>query len=249
MPIGVPHPIHKLQINDHFRTMAILDQKLLSTQPLSIGVYPDTTQLLRHERGNQLVDLVNDSYHDGNKTRFNARRVSNLEDLVDQIGNNSFSVLISSMPETSDAEPIPYALGSAHPYESTSRPSDDESHWVIRLPESEYGGPSELWELKVVCTSPAVKRQGLGSYVMELLELEIKRRVRVHHSKEGQAAPPVQLVLTSILEQNGAWYAGRGYEVVNKLYVPKGRRVGRLATEPNFVEFHVVTMRKFLSVE
>jgi hypothetical protein len=224
-------------------------QQLLSNQPLSIGVFPDTTRLLEHERGDQLVELVNNSFHDGNKNHFSARRVNDLPDLVDQIGQNSFSVLVSSMPDRSGEESVPYALGSAHPFASTARPAENETPWLVRLPESYYGDSVERWELKVVCTSPAVKKQGLGSYVMDLLELEIKRRFRAQHSKDTGAPPPLRLVLTAILEQNGPWYTRRGYEVVNQVHVPKGHRIGRLSSEPNFEEFHVATMTKCLPVE
>ena len=224
-------------------------KRLLDDQPISITVYPDSAQLLRFRHAEKLISLVNDSFTHANKPFFDLTRLKDVDDLIDQVGADSFSVLATSTPDDLADEPTFYAIGSAHPFNPTAPSHGHESIWKYRSAPGEDLADVQRWELKIVCTNTDFKRQGLGFYIMDLLELEIKRRFRTQQLAD-RPCRRLQLVLTTIKELNGAWYERRGYRICNEIFVEKGLRpFSRLSMEPNYGDFHICSMNRFLDVD
>jgi len=84
-----------------------------------------------------------------------------------------------------------------------------------------YGAESadaEQWELSTMAVDPSLQRQGLAAWLMRMVEAEIKRRWDATSSrKEG-----LVLLLTTLKEINGEFYAKRGFGVDYEKRFPPG---------------------------
>lgn len=85
----------------------------------------------------------------------------------------------------------------------------------VQLPKAS-GAEVETWELKLMAVDLALQGQGLASYLMALVDEEVKRRFKASvlaESANGQtrATPQLHLVLTTLKECNETFYARRGY--------------------------------------
>jgi GNAT superfamily N-acetyltransferase len=69
----------------------------------------------------------------------------------------------------------------------------------------------EGWELSSMAVDPALQRQGLAGLLMDLVEGEVKRRFLVARAEGGKAGVGLVMLLTTIKEINGGFYARRGY--------------------------------------
>lgn len=64
------------------------------------------------------------------------------------------------------------------------------------------------WELVTMAVDPLVQRQGLASMLMKMVEAEVKRRTISARLEEGK---PLVMLLSTVKEVNGAFYAKKGY--------------------------------------
>ncbi|KAK5123001.1 hypothetical protein LTR85_003567 [Meristemomyces frigidus] len=105
----------------------------------------------------------------------------------------------------------------------------------------------ETWELKTMAVDTKLQGQGLASYLMKLVDEEVKRRFRatlLAESTDEQmyaARRQFHMVLTTLKECNETFYARRGY-----------MHDYETAHEPGFLGsptgFHVLHMSKILEV-
>lgn len=103
---------------------------------------------------------------------------------------------------------------------------------------------AEVWELKFVAVDVALQGQGLATYLMDLADGEVKRRFLATASPENGARKPAKklwMVLTTVRECNGRFYARRGYAVDGETW----HEPGFLGSEGGF---HIVHMSKVLDV-
>lgn len=83
-----------------------------------------------------------------------------------------------------------------------------------------YGAESEdadQWELRIMAVDPSLQRQGLAAWLMRKVEEEIRRRWEERGGKKG-----LVLLLTTLKEINGEFYARRGYAVDYETRFPPG---------------------------
>lgn len=100
---------------------------------------------------------------------------------------------------------------------------DEENHRIFRnLPENEFNGLPEYWNLLMLCVSPSFQRQGVGSC---LLDWGFDKA-----SKEGV---PIALQSSPAGER---LYLGKGFRVISWVQVTKAIRDPLMIWEPKGFE-------------
>ena len=98
---------------------------------------------------------------------------------------------------------------------------------------------SEAWELSTMAVDPSLQRQGVAAYLMKLVDAEVKRRftVGMQARQDLDSAFPKQLIMriTTIKEQNEAFYSKRGFFKDYEIAYPKGH----LGSERGFTVIHM----------
>lgn len=105
-------------------------------------------------------------------------------------------------------------VASAKKYKST--PTRQAAR--IEDPKSAFTrtGPSqpntEGWELSSMAVDPSLQRQGLAGLLMDLVDTEVKRRFILAREESGKPELRLVMLLTTIKEINGQFYARRGWQ-------------------------------------
>lgn len=104
-------------------------------------------------------------------------------------------------------------VASAKKYKST--PSRQAAR--VEDPKSAFTrtGPSqpdtEGWELSSMAVDPSLQRQGLAGLLMDLVDGEVKRRFLLFREEQGRPELRLVMLLTTVKEINGQFYARRGW--------------------------------------
>ncbi|TKA81081.1 hypothetical protein B0A55_02540 [Friedmanniomyces simplex] len=167
---------------------------------------------------------------------FNGERLPTEADYLKQVGVDpgTFVYIISWVDS---GEPV--ATAGAHRYGGKVLMAEAEAHSErstfsrLRVPKEAEGKGEEVWELKLMAVDVGFGGRGLASYLMKLVDEEVKRRVReVQRTEGGGAGGRLWMVLTTVTEANGEFYRKRGYvedyETVHGpgfMGTPKGFRV------------------------
>jgi GNAT superfamily N-acetyltransferase len=69
-------------------------------------------------------------------------------------------------------------------------------------------GDVASWELVAMAVDPPVQRQGLAGMLMEMVEVELKRRTV---DAKSEVEKPLVMLLSTVKEVNGDFYAKKGY--------------------------------------
>lgn len=72
---------------------------------------------------------------------------------------------------------------------------------------------TEGWELSSMAVDPGLQRKGLAGVLMGFVEGEVKRRFAIHREETGVPELGLVMMLTTVKEINGEFYARRGYQV------------------------------------
>jgi GNAT superfamily N-acetyltransferase len=77
---------------------------------------------------------------------------------------------------------------------------------------------SVFWELKLLAVHPSMQGQRLGKWLMDTVEMEIKRRTL----EKNPNAKEVIIVLTTVTEHAASLYLKRGYTIDSQQTYPSG---------------------------
>ncbi|KZV82351.1 hypothetical protein EXIGLDRAFT_778672 [Exidia glandulosa HHB12029] len=97
--------------------------------------------------------------------------------------------------------------------EHCAEPASADFHPDVPLDEGE-GVDRRV--LRLLVTDPTIHRQGIGSFLVDVLDAGMVRRAKEKH------ATHVLCVLTTLKEVNGAYYERRGWKLVNARLMPAG---------------------------
>ncbi|CZT15001.1 uncharacterized protein RCC_12276 [Ramularia collo-cygni] len=173
-----------------------------------------------------LVSTINNAFRVANATKPELglnnqgdRLTSNLEFLTNFAHPESFTLVIHA-PDS----PTVLATASARPYlgPNTSGIISRNTPWERILPVQEG---CEEWELKLMCTAPEAQGLGLATYMMGVVEEELRRR-------RGGLGKKLRILLTTPRELTGEFYVRKGFEKDYETWRGEG------------YHFHIVHMSK-----
>lgn len=190
----------------------------------------------------QLVSVINRAYGAGHvsgpKEYFppNKLRLKSSQELVEDLGPDCFTFIVtqSMVEETETGSPNPSkhptlrrVLGTAsgRPFTRPRVVMNVEpapvSPWVPKIALQKLDDPDIVqWELKLMGVDPGLQKQGLASYMIDLVIGEIKQRV-VGEKRE------VWMVFTTMKELNGPYYSKRGFLSVSETVIQPGHMGSR----------------------
>jgi len=177
----------------------------------------EPSQLVNNPILEPLKDLINDAFDKShaNHAMFSTPRLSSANYYLESLGSDpgTFAYILT---ETKTGKII--ATAGAHRYvapvfEATT--SEQKKTFArVRLPDHITSALSmdpgtEIWELKLMAVDPSLQGQGLARYLMELVDQEVVKRVRAERA--GGGASKLFMLITTLKEINGEFYARRGY--------------------------------------
>ena len=172
-------------------------------------------------------------------------RLTDEASLLRSLTTESFTYALFYEEDERDTPGV-LATGSARPFHwkppEEQDPRNATFFWAQDLSaDSNY----EVWELKLLAVDPTMQKQGLATLLLGLLETEIRRRFEekklldtkawstARNSGSSNAVAvrrKLKIVLMTIFEMNGEWYAKRGY----KIFDQRSRERGFLGSETGF---------------
>jgi GNAT superfamily N-acetyltransferase len=218
------------------------DHQTANTQPHPgphIMNHPTTitlcTSRILHSSGfvPQLYSLINNAFtvsHDRSGIMpGSVRRLQSEAQLINELsGPSTFSYLITCTSTNT-------IIGTASAKRYLSKVSEAQVAKSIVGTFTRVGPSKENafeWELATMAVDPLFQRQGVAELLMGMVEGEIKRRFR-SEGRKGEGAP--KMLLTTIKEVNGKFYAGKGYaEDYETWHGP-----GRLGSKSGFAVVHM----------
>jgi len=217
-----------------------------------------------------LVNLINKAFSQSHSSQnvlpASLDRLQTPEEYLEQIGDDPGTFTYTFT--WTDAEGEPIAAASAHRYvapvvevdvryQDLGEGKKGTTFQRKRLPTEAEGTDeqspkqTEVWELKVMAVDVSLQRHGVASYLMKLVDQEVRRRSMAaglddptSSSSDASSKPEgrkVHVVLTTIKELNEEFYARRGYGKDYETWHEKGF----LGSETGF---HVVHMSKVLEI-
>ena len=216
------------QVNDKPTTLTLFTPPQLAHSPLLPSLYK----------------LVNDAFrigHERDNNRFGTDRLQYEGQLHDELGNKpgTFTYVLSysgtdEVVATASAKPHAASLQFHKPGEILNPKNGKDTTWTRLAPIAEG---KEAWELSTMAVDPTLQRQGLAGYLMGVTEGEVKRRFCL----DGAGGGELVLVIATVKERNGDFYARRGFGVDYEVWYEKGH----VGSERGF---HVVFMSKEVEV-
>ncbi|KAK5108046.1 hypothetical protein LTR62_008820 [Meristemomyces frigidus] len=143
---------------------------------------------------------------------------------------------------TDNATGKPIATAGAHRYKAAVFESSGDGNKQgktfvrVQLPAiaEESGEGAEVWELKLMAVDVTLQGAGLASYLMDLVDKEVLRRV-AYEVRGMKADQKVFMLITTVKEINGEFYARRGYEFDYETV----HEVGYMGSEMGFCVVHM----------
>jgi GNAT superfamily N-acetyltransferase len=200
--------------------------------PTTIALY--TSQTLQSSGlVSQLYDLINNAFtvsHDRSGIMpGSVRRLQSEAQLINELsGPDTFTYLVIC---TRTNKII--GTASAKPYLSEASEAQLAKSVVGTFTRVGLSTEHAIeWELATMAVDPLFQQQGVAELLMSMVEGEIKRQLRSEGREEGRAP---KMLLTTIKEVNGKFYAGKGYaEDYETWYGP-----GWLGSKSGFTVVHM----------
>jgi GNAT superfamily N-acetyltransferase len=186
----------------------------------------------------QLFNLINNAFavaHDRSGIMpGSARRLQSETQLINELsGPGTFTYLITC---TSTNTII--GTASAKRYLSEASEAQVAKSIVGTFTRMNPSKESAIeWELATMAVDPLFQRQGVAELLMSMVEGEIKRQLR---SEWGEGGKAPKMLLTTIKEVNGKFYAGKGYVVDYETW----HGPGWLGSKSGFTVVHMSTWVK-----
>lgn len=189
---------------------------LVNGKPTTTTLY-EPSQLATYPHLSALKHLINEAFRDNHVREdimsASIDRLQSSAQYLEQIGSDPGTfVYILSWDDTG----LPIGSAGAHRYVAPVLVADggegegDQQRSAfrrVRLPAHITTG-AEVWELKLMAVDLAVQRRGLASHLMDLVDEEVKRRVRADYAEP----PPTYSILTTAKEANERFYRRKGYQ-------------------------------------
>ena len=230
-----------------------------------------TTALSTSRHFAPLIDLINTAFSHAHTTGIpgkelfsaSVRRITKAQDLLDDLGPNSFCYIMFEEEEGEDSEMI--GTISAKPFTETKAASEDSSGRPISLfkrpppppkqddlsqavaPAAIDDPESSKWELMALAVAVKVKGKGVASILIEQCISEIRHRAAEEYRQKGcykerTGSRKVVLYLSAMQELNEAYYIKKGWRTTSL------RRYGK-GTAGSKVGFGVVDMVREVDVD
>jgi GNAT superfamily N-acetyltransferase len=175
-------------------------------------------------------------------------RFERSEELYWDLAPEFFTFIISSKKLNESGEPKLYATCSARRPIPHARHYDKEKaqlHSVNTFPDD-----ADVWVLKMLSIDPEIFGQGIGFYLQQKVEAEIKERTytsmtaNASTSSTGVINVPrykVHIILTSMAETNEKYYRRNGYKVTGVKTFPPG-------FAGSILEWHMLDLEKTIEL-
>lgn len=160
-------------------------------------------------------------------------RLQSKEQLVLELSGPGTFTYVITYTGTNDV----IGVASAKKYKST--PSRQPVS--VENPKSAFTrtGPSqentEGFELSTMAVDPSLQRQGLAGLLMNLVDREVKRRFLLAREEQGRPDLGLVMLLTTIKEINGQFYARKGWQADYETFQEPGWR----GSENGFTVVHM----------
>ncbi|KAK3676596.1 hypothetical protein LTR78_003370 [Recurvomyces mirabilis] len=166
-----------------------------------------------------LRDLINHAFDTSHTSHamFSTPRLSTPEYYLESLGSDpgTFAYIL-----TDNKTGTPIATAGAHRYvapvfEATT--SEQKRTFArVQLPSHithaiSTDPQTEIWELKLMAVAPSLQGQGLARYLMDLVDQEVVRQVRAEGRGRAGGSGKLFMLITTLKEINGEFYARRGY--------------------------------------
>jgi len=203
------------------------------------------TKLLRLTRAEAAVSaylepwlsMVNVAYVDSFEPDYvpqSWKRLPSAEELLQKLNNGAIIFLVvADHPHDLQVLASVVAQPYTSPTEEERKTLDDyRTAWLI--PETpEYYPKAPRWHLRFLCVAPEVQRQGLASWLLELIEGEVQRTARTAAStakatnviiagEESEKELGVVMVISTFKETTGAFYMRKGWRTMEDRWMPPG---------------------------
>ena len=176
-------------------------------------------------------------------------RMHTTDQFLKELGQSAFTYGVVFSDDTRDPKEV-IATVSGAPWTLRTPEEQDSRFRTFYYDETHVAPPNtETWQLKLMVVDPRLQKNGLASLMLGLVETEIRRRFEAKKlgdaqisSPDGKSALPVaqrklRLLLQTLYEMNGGFYAKRGWKLINL----REREKGFMDSERGF---HVAFMEK-----
>ncbi|MCJ1473968.1 hypothetical protein MMC13_002624 [Lambiella insularis] len=196
-------------ISGHQAIISLLTASELATSPFLPLLFTLINGAFSHVIANGPKGLVSPTF----------RRLSNANELLEELGSNAFVYIISTPLESADKLKV-FATASFKCF--TGKVPESTNDFMRNFKNIASPDPAtsiERWELVLMAVDPTLQNQGLAGKLMRLVEEDIGRRAKGSRRK-------IQIVLTTVKEHNESFYAKRGYIKTGENKIEKGVDVG-----------------------
>lgn len=211
---------HANAVDDSTAAMTTQAGPLVNGQPTTATLYTPSQIAAEEELVAGLRTLVNHAFSASHEAHGampgTIERLQTPQQLVSELGsddNATFSYIL-----TSNSTNQILATASGKRWTGKTEPAEpvqgNKGSFIRYGAQSE---DSEQWELSTMAVDPSLQRQGLAVWLMGMVEEEIRRRWEERGEKKG-----LVLLLTTLKEINGEFYAKRGYVVDYEKKFPPG---------------------------